>query len=277
MERYCYFNEKIIPAGKAHISPRDLGILRGYAVFDVMCTQNGKPFLFSEHWKRLRGSAKELGLVIPLKSKEYERIILKLVKANGFKKSTVRTVLSGGISSDGFSLDKGKETFYILVDEFKELPKEVFEKGARAITLEYAREIPRAKIASYIFSIRNYHRKIKAKALEMIYVKDGIALEASTSNFFIVKNGIVITPKEEILLGITRNLSVRLAKKAKLKVEEREVKLSELFDADEVFLSATNKDIVPVVRIDGKKIGDGKVGETTKKMMEFFGEFMRNY
>lgn len=266
-----------MPIEKAKINPYDLGILRGYCVFDVMCTQNEKPFLLDEHWKRFQNSAKELGLIIPVSKEKYLKNILKLLKLNGFKKSTIRTVLSGGVSSDGFSLENGKETCYILVEKFKDLPKKYYEKGVKVITVNYSRHFPKAKIANYITAIKNQNNKKKEKALEIIYVSNGKAFEAATSNFFIVKKGIVIAPKEGILLGITRNIVIDLAKKNKLKVLERDVKISELFKADEVFLVATNKDVVPVVNIDGKKIGDGKVGKMTKKIIGIFEDFAKKY
>lgn len=277
MKECCFYNGKIIPLKKIAISPYDLGILRGYCVFDVMCTQNGKPFLLEEHWKRFLNSAKELGLIVPIAKEEYEKNLQKLIKLNGFKKSTIRTVLSGGVSSDGFSLENGKETFYILVEEFKALSEEYYQNGVGVMTINHSRHFPKAKIASYIMAIKNQARKKKAKALEIIYLDGGKALEAATSNFFIVKNGTIFTPKSRILLGITRNLVIRLARRNRLKVIERDIPEEELYSSDEVFLSATNKGIVPVVRIDGKKIGDGKVGEVTKKLMSIFGRFVMNY
>jgi branched-subunit amino acid aminotransferase/4-amino-4-deoxychorismate lyase len=277
MRKYCYFEGKIIPLEKAKISPYDLGILRGYCVFDVMCTQNGKPFLLSKHWKRFQNSAKELMLKIPVNQKKYEKIVEKLIKLNGFEKSTVRTVLSGGLSSDGFSLENGNETFYILVEKFKKLPEECFQKGAKLITLEFFRNFPKAKIANYIAAIKNQNKKKKSKALEIIYTSQGKVLEASTSNFFIVKNGIIATPKEKILLGITRNLVVNLARKNKFKVEERDISMKDFLAADEIFLAATNKDIVPIVNVDGGKIGNGKVGKVTKRLMDIFESFVKKY
>lgn len=271
----CFFNGKTVSLNKVKIDPYDLGILRGYSVFDVMRVQNEKPFLLDDHWRRLQSSAKELNLKIPVSRKEYGKTVKKLLAANKFKKSIIRTMLTGGISADAMS--PGKETFYILIEKFKPLPNLVYKKGAGVITLDYKRDFPQAKISNYITAIRSHGRKNKKGALEIIYTNNGKALEASTSNFFIIKNNILITPKEDILLGMTRNLVIKLAKKAGYKVQERNVKIKELYSADEVFLTASNKDIVPVVKINDRKISNGKIGDITKDLVHLFNVFVKNY
>ena len=276
MKNYCYFNGKITTLEKIKISPYDLGVLRGYGVFDVMRAQNGKPFLFDEHWKRFVNSADELNLKIPINKKKYKILVELLLKKNHFKESIIRTVMTGGISENGFLYSPKKETFYIIIEKFQPLPEEIFKNGAAVMTVEYERHIPHAKITNYVMAIKNQEVRIKNNALEIIYVKDGKALEASTSNFFIVKEGKIITPKEKILLGTTRNLSLKIAQKAGYKVQEREVKTEEIYSADEMFLTATNKDIVPVVKVDGKRIGTGKVGKITEVRMSDFGDFVKN-
>ncbi|PIR73700.1 MAG: amino acid aminotransferase [Candidatus Moranbacteria bacterium CG10_big_fil_rev_8_21_14_0_10_35_21] len=277
MKNYAYFNGKIISTDKIKISPYDLGIHRGYGAFDLMCTQNGKVFLLDDHWKRFLGSAKELGIKVPVTKKEFGEIIEKLLKINKFEKANVRAVITGGISEDTFCCQPGQETFFILVAKFTSLLKEYYEKGAHVITMEYSRDFPWAKLTNYVAAIKKHKHKVKNKALEIIYINQGRATEASTSNFFIVKKGKLITTKEGILYGITRKVVIELAKKLKISVEERKINKKELFEADEIFLTATNKDIVPVVKVDGKKIGDGKVGKMTKILMEEFRKFAEKY
>lgn len=277
MSIYCYFNGKVTTLDKVKISPYDIGMLRGYGVFDVMCTQNGRAFLLDEHWKRFQNSAKELGIKIPIAKGEYKKTVEKLLHLNKFKKANIRTVLTGGASDNAFTYQPGRETFLILIEKFKALPDEVFEKGAKVMTLEYDRDFPRAKVTNYVAAIRKQAEKIRKKALEIIYIRNGKALEASTSNFFIVKNDTLITTRDGILVGITRNLAIKLAKQRGLKVEERVISEKELYAADEIFLTATNKDIVPIVQVDGKKIGNGKAGYVTKQIMEAFQEFVEKY
>jgi len=273
----CYWNGKITTVDKIKISPYDIGFLRGYGVFDVMCTQNGQPFLLDAHFQRLQNSAEELGLKFSLPKKEYTAIVAKLLKANGFPKSTIRTVFTGGGSPNGFVYCPGRETLLILIEKFQSLPKEIYTKGAQVITVAHRRHLPRVKMTNYVMAIKKQNKKSQAQALEIIYVDNGQALEASTSNFFIVKKGKLITTKDGVLLGITRNIVIQLAKKNKIKIAERIISEKELYAADEIFLTATNKDVVPVVKIDGKKVGDGKVGKTTKSVMQLFQDFVKKY
>jgi len=272
---HCYFNGNIIPKNKIKISPYDLGFLRGYGVFDVMCTQNGKPFLLDQHWKRFQRSAKELGLKIPLSKKNFKVIIVRLLKLNSFNESIIRTILTGGVSKDAFS--PAKETFCILIEKFKPLPPAYYTEGVGVMTLDYKREFPHAKITNYVAAIKNHNNKTKNGSVEIVYMKDGKVLEASTSNFFIFKGKSLITTKSDILFGVTRNLVIKLARKNGYVVKERDINIKELFSADEFFLTASNKNILPVVKVDGKMIGDGKVGKRTKDLIGIFKKFIEKY
>lgn len=271
----CYFNGKICNLKDVKISPYDIGMLRGYGVFDVMCTANGKPFLFEEHFARLEKFAKAIKLRLPFSKKEFANILQKLLKINGFKKSTIRTVLTGGESANAYLPGK-KPTCYIIIEKFDSLPKEAFDNGVGVVTLEFGRQFPEVKITNYLQAIRNQDLKNRKKALEITYIKNGKVLENSTSNIFIFKKDVLVTAKEGVLKGTTRNLVLKLAKK-KFKVEEREVVEKEFRQASEVFLTGANKDVVPVVKIDGKKVGDGKVGKNTKIVMELFREYYEKY
>jgi len=274
MKRYCYFNGKIKELKNVKISPYDIGILRGYGVFDVMRTVNGKPFLIDKHWKRFENSAKELCLKIPIKRDQYEKVLKKLIKINKFPDSVIRTVLTGGVSADAFSI--GKLTFYILIEKYHVYPKSLYEKGAKVITLDFQRSNPKAKVTNYVEAIRNQSRKLKGKALEILYVNKGHVLEFSTSNVMLFINNVLVTPKDNVLLGTTRNLVLELAKK-KYKVEERAVRTEELKKAQEVLLTAGNKQIVPIVQIDNWKVGNGQVGKNTKALMQMLEDYMKNY
>ena len=274
---FCYFNGKIVRADKALIHPNDLGILRGYGVFDVLKTVNGKIFLFDEHFKRLNDSADYLGVKLPVEKIEIEEVIKKLIARNKTKQASIRIVLTGGRSADVMHFDSRTPTFYILVSEFKPLEPELFKNGIKLATVGHSRDAAEIKTTNYVEAVKAINeRQKKEKFFEILYVSDGKVLEASTSNFFVFIGDKLITPKGNILKGITRNLVIKLAKK-EFEVEERELKTEELALVTEAFIAATNKDIVPVVQIDDKKIGSGKPGNNTKRLMEIFEEFVRNY
>ena len=274
---FCYFNGKIVPADKALIHPNDLGVLRGYGVFDVLKTVNGKIFLFDEHFKRLNDSAGYLGVKLPMKKTEIKETIKKLIVKNKISQASIRIVLTGGRSADVICFDCEKPTFYILVSEFKPLKPELFKKGIKLATVDHSRDAAEIKTTNYVEAVRAINeRQKKEKFFEILYVSNNVVLEASTSNFFVFIGDKLITPKGNILKGITRNLVIKLAKK-EFEVEERELKTEELALVTEAFIAATNKDIVPVVQIDDKKIGSGQPGQNTKRLMEIFEEFVRAY
>ena len=275
MKSYAYFNGKIKAIDKVKISPLDLGFIRGYGIFDVMRTQNGKLLLLNEHWRRFQNAAKELNLKIPINKNKCHELIRKLLKLNNFPESIIRIVLTGGISKDLFSLS-GQETFLILAERFELLNKRIYEKGVNAVTLNFCRELPKIKTTNYLEAIRHQNFKDRHKAFEIIYVKNSEVLEASTSNIFIFKKNVLITPKDKILSGITRNLIIKLAKNL-FRIEEKKISKKELINASEVFLTATNKNIVPIIKIDGKNISSGKVGKNTKILMVKLSEFLKKY
>lgn len=280
MSNFCYSNGKIVSVDKAMIHIDDLGLLRGYGVFDVMKTVNGKIFMFDEHFKRLSDSAHYLGVKLPIKKNEIEKIIKKLISKNKIstsKQASIRIVLTGGRSADAMHFNSDTPTFYILVSEFKPLTENLFKDGIKLATVNHNRDIAETKTTNYIVAVKNINeRQKKEKFFEILYVSNDVVLEASTSNFFVFIGDKIITSKDGILKGITRNLLIDLAKK-EFEIEERELKVEELNVATEAFIAATNKDIVPVVQINDFKIGSGKPGKNTKRLMKIFSDFMRNY
>jgi branched-chain amino acid aminotransferase len=276
MTKYCYINGKIIPVNKASVSLDDIGILRAYGVFEFLKTYNGKPFFLRKHLARLKRSAKILNLKIPISQKQLITEIKKLLIKNKFEESFIRIVLTGGRSRDGIHYDYNSPTFFILVDELKRLPLSMYQKGIKLITYEYQREISQAKTINYITSIKLQSLCKRKKALDVLYVSNGCVLEAPTSNFFLFKKNTLVTSKNNILIGITRDFVIKLAKD-KFKIEERDILVEELKTAREAFITATNKEIVPVVKIDNKNIGNGKVGQNTRYLINLFQKYTKNY
>lgn len=258
--KYCYFNGKIVLEKTAKIDLSDVGLLRGYSVFDVMRVYSGESFLLSGHFNRLKNSAKELHLRLPINETEFVLVIKKLLKKNNVKDVNVRSFLTGS------------GVFFIRFEEVVPLPKKFYKNGAKVITLDYSRYLPHAKTSNYISSLRESRRMKKEKAMEILYTYNKKVLECSTSNFFIVKNKVLITPNHGVLGGMTRHFVSKLAKENGFKVKERDLKVTELKTADEAFLTATNKEIVPIVMVDSLKIGNGQVGESTKVLMKLLAD-----
>lgn len=278
MKKYCYCSGEIMELNEVKISPYDLGFMRGYGIFDAMKTANGALFCFDEHWDKFKKSAQEMGLVLDISKEEFKDAISTLLEKNNIKEAAIKTILTGGESPNGFS-KSAKSTMLILVDDLSNfaVSAEVYQKGWKLISLEFQRCLPEIKTLSYLVPIKNQEEKIKNGAQEIVYKKDGNILECSTSNIFMVKDGAIITPRENVFLGTARNLVIQIAQRNGFEVVERNIKVEEFLAADEVFLTATYKKIMPVVEVDKGVIGDGQVGKKTKKLIELLDEFIKNY
>lgn len=273
MEKYCYLNGKIIETKKAKVSITDIGLLRGFGVFDALKTYDGRPFLFAHHYKRIVNSAKMIGLHFPISQEQTEKIIRELVKKNKASDISVRIVLTGGESTDGTNYNAAKPTVYILMHKAEIFHPDLYRKGAKLITVEYGREVPKSKTNNYITKLKNDSLKHAKKAHELLYINNGNVLEGATCNIFIFKGNTLITPKDNILIGTRRELVLKIAHN-QFKIEERDIKLKELLSADEVFITSCNRGIMPVTQIDNKKIGTGKVGINAQKLMAMYAEYV---
>lgn len=266
---YAFLNGKYLPISQAKISITDVAVLRGYAIFDSLAAVNSRVVDVDQHLKRFRNSAKLLGLRCPYTNAEIKKILVKLLNKNKFKKSRVKIVLSGGQVVNNIEFNPAKPTFFITNEPAPEVSPTIFTKGVSLVSLEHQRELAEAKTINYITAVQHQIWRKQKRAFEILYKYNSKALECTTSNFFIIKGKKVITPKKNVLAGITRAHTIRVAKKF-YKVEEREVPWTEVKKADEAFITATYKDVIPVVKIDNFKIGSGQVGPVTKHLMSLY-------
>src|SRR3989338_2385098 len=210
------------------------------------------------------------GKILPFA--EAKVVIEEILLKNGFsKRANVRMILTGGKTLNGIEYDFEHPTFYILAEKWEPLSQDFYERGVRLITYEHMRELPEYKTVNYIRAVNLQNWRKEEKALEILYTYGGEVLECATSNIFIVKNKTLITPDENILKGITRKVVLELALN-KYKIEERPVEEEELKTADEVFITSSFKDIVPIVRINDFEVANGQVGPVTKKLSEEFAK-----
>ncbi len=274
MKKYCFQNGKIVPLSEAFISPDDVGFLRGYGVFEVLRTYNSKPFLVDWHLDRFESSAEMLDIEKIPSRQEINNHLEELTELFSGNEVSLRIIATGGRTQDSFTPNREEPTFLIIAEEFVDLDSRVYQEGVTLYSVEYKRSLPEAKTLNYILPIKIKTEKEKEGFFDILYRSDGLVLESSTSSFFIVKDGKIITADKDILKGITRRFLIKIAD---LPVEERPVRFEEITSADEAFLTATNKEIVPVVGVDEIKIGDGKVGVITQRLMKLFKDKAEEY
>ncbi len=266
---FCFLNGEIVPLSEAKISPEDIGFLRGYGIFEFLYAEKGKFVFFDEHMERFENSAEKMNISIPVSRKEIDITIKELMKRNNLESAYIKIVLTGGLVENSIFYNKSKPTLLIITQEPSFLDDKCYKEGVTLLTVEHERVFPKVKTTNYIVAVHELPSVREKGALDVLYTVKGEVKESSTSNFFIVKGDTIITPKEGILSGITRMKVLEIAEREFL-VEKRDVHVSELEEADEAFITATNKKVLPVVKVDNITIGKGKVGEKTSYLMELY-------
>lgn len=252
MDYPIWFNGAWKPANEVYVSVKDIGFLRGYGIFDFFRIMDGKPIFLAEHLARLQRSAEKIGIELPYSLDELSTCIYELAGITSDSCLGVKIVLTGGESSNGYLPNQPNLWILPAVFQFTDPAK-----GMRLMSKEFVREMADIKSLNYAFGISNLPEMKAAGADDLIYytAQHGVS-ESTRSNLFYVKNGEVFTPAAHILEGITRMKVLELARK-RYKVHVQTCSLDEFLSADEVFTTGSTKRVVPILAIDGKKIGDG--------------------
>lgn len=264
MKPFCFADGKFIPTESATIHPSDLGLIRGYGIFDFFRTANYQPLFLDHYLDRFITSAEKTYLPLDYSRAELKSIITGLIEKNDLREGGIRMVLSGGVSENHFSPAKGK--LFIFAESLIFPSEEKYQQGVKLLTLEYVRAIADIKTTNYTLPVWHSVNWKRLGAEDVLYHWNGWVSESSRSNFFIVKDGVIHTPDQHILLGITRKHLLHLAGNAVI----RPISLEEVWEAEEAFVSSTTKILLPVTQLDDRKIGNGKVGKTTLEILEKF-------
>jgi branched-subunit amino acid aminotransferase/4-amino-4-deoxychorismate lyase len=271
MTYYCFLNGKTLPANEATVAISDLGLLRGYAIFDYLKTYNGKAFRLQDYLDRFRASAADLRLPLKYSDTEITSLVDALLQKSGVTGDVgIRLLLTGGSSPDSMSI--AEPNFAIILEYLPPSPKEMYENGVKLLTHNFRRIFPLSKTTNYVTAIKMMPQIKAQNAFDLLYVHDGEVLELTRNNFFLIKGNSLITAKDGVLLGVTRKVILELAEKH-FNVEVRRVDESELYTADEAFLTGSAKKIIPVVQLDEHVYGNGKPGAGTKKIIQLFYEY----
>lgn len=270
----CWINGQLLHGDKATIGINDLGLLRGYAIFDFCRTAHGKPFLLDHHLIRFRKSAALIELPLNYTDNELTRAVYDTLQLSNLTLAGIRLLLTGGYTPD--SMTCTKPTLIITAEPLAQINDTLLHTGVKLMSHAYQRELPEVKTTNYMMALRLRHIQQQQQAYDILYHHNGHILELTRSNFFIVKDQKVITPSSHVLKGITRKTVLELARD-QYAVEERAVTWKELKEADEAFLTGTNKKILPVVQVDDIVIGKGKPGIVTNNLYNTFLEFEKTY
>ena len=265
-----YINGQYVKEEDAKISVLDLAVLRGFSVFDYLRTYNGRPFHLQEHLERLRYSAEHVGISLPNSLAEIEEIIHTVQKLNHLSEASIKILVTGGTSPNQFT-PAPQGHLIVFAYPLTPYPSHYYSSGIKVITTKLNRSLPTSKTTQYTPAIVAMQTGRKESAQEALYLNaTGEILEATTSNFFAFKNGTLYTCcSEEVLIGITREVVLRLAF-PHFEIKTQAVHYSEMGDLDEAFITASNKEVMPVTQIDSQIIGNGQVGPKTKQIMELF-------
>ncbi|HLI08034.1 MAG TPA: aminotransferase class IV [Ktedonobacteraceae bacterium] len=264
-----YVNGRWVHPDEASISINDIGLLRAYSVFESLRTYDRRPFHLDEHLDRLYRSAEIIEMDIPWSWEQIADVVREVIARNPYRHAAIRILVTGGVSEDGI-LPSDKPTLNVLITPLPERDMERFARGYKLITTRLQRVAPEAKTTSYVAAVRALKEAARQGAEDALFVNEqGHVLESTRSNFFIFKGDTLITPREGVLMGITRNTVLELARE-RFRVEERPILLEELAAADEAFVTASSKEIVPVVQIDDLMIGTGKPGSRTTELEQRF-------
>lgn len=279
MSLKIYLNDRLVDREDAKVSVFDHGLLYGDGVFEGIRSYNGLVFKLHEHLDRLYESAHTLMLKIPMTKAELEQAVIQTLKANHLKDAYIRLVVTRGVGDLGLDPRKcPKPTIFIITDKITLYPKEYYEKGLEIATVPTVRNHPEAlnpqlKTLNYLNNILAKIEAINAGVNEAILLNSqGYVTECTGENIFYVRGKYIATPPPYvgILKGITRNAVLQIASRLGYTVEENVFTRHELYTADEVFLTGTAAEIVPIVKIDNRPIGNGKPGKITALLTKEF-------
>ena len=277
-----WLDGKLVDQEDAKITVFDHGLLYGDGVFEGIRVYNSRVFELQDHIKRLYESAKAIRLTIALSQSELAGAVEKTVEANSITDGYVRLVVTRGVGTLGLNPFICKNScIYIIADTIQLYPEELYEKGMKVISATTVRNHPlaippQAKTMNYLNNILAKIEALDNDVPEAImYNHEGYVAEASGDNVLIVKDGVIYTPPAEAgaLPGITRSIVINLAKEENLQVVEKNLTRFDLYVCDEFFLTGTAAEVIGIVEVDGRIIGDGKPGPITNLLRKKFFEY----
>lgn len=276
-----WLDGNLVDESEAKISVFDHGLLYGDGVFEGIRFYNGRIFRLEEHIRRLFDSAKAIIINLPWTQEEVCKFTCETVAANGLQDGYIRLVVTRGAGELGLNPYLcEKPSMFIIASTIKLYPDETYKNGLSIITCATRRPapgalMPQVKSLNYLNNIMAKVEAIQANALEAVMLNEqGFVAECTGDNLFLLKNGTLYTPliSDGALDGITRAVIIEIAAKLGVPFVERSLTRYDIFTADECFLTGTAAEVIPVVALDRRNIGDGKPGPFTAKFLKEFHE-----
>ena len=284
MELKIWIDGQLVPKAEAKVSVYDHGLLYGDGVFEGIRVYAGKVFEGPAHIRRLYDSAKAIRLTIPMSMDEMSAAIEQTFRANHFQDCYVRAVVTRGTGDLGIDPRKSvRPTVFIIADTISVYPAEMYQRGMAVITSSYIRNHPNASPARVksLNYLNNVLAKIEANDAgvpEAIMLNHlGNVAECTADNIFVVRDGIVSTPAKDqcVLEGITRSVLIDLCKRHGVPIVEGAIQRHDVYVADEIFVTGTGAEVMPITKVDGRTIGEGIAGPITRRLIEAFHERVR--
>lgn len=274
MSYFAYIDQKIIPAHEAKMNAADLGLLRGFGIFDYFRLSGGCPLYMEDYLNRFVASAQALHIPNAPDLATLKEAVQTLLSHNTHTTVGVRLLLTGDVAEDFYMPRTSK--LVLFTEPFKVPPADAYDNGIKVKLLDFERFSPRIKTTSYLPSISAMLAP-GHKAKDILYHKNGYLSELSRSNLFIVKNKVIYTPNAGVLMGITRSHVIKLARSLDFIVVEKPIALADISEFDECFMTSTTKRIVPITTIDEHTIANGKPGVVTRRLLEALIAFEQDY
>jgi len=278
-----YLNGEWMPIEQARIPVLDRGFIFGDGVYEVIPSYSGRPFRLREHLARLKASLEGVRIANPYSTDRWEELVRKIVAGNPWEDQGVYLQVTRGVAPRDHAFPKGvKPTVFMMANPLVTPPQKLRDQGVAAITVADNRWLRcDIKSVSLLANCLLRQSAVDAGAVESVLLREGRLTEGSASNIFLVKNAVIITPPKTnfILPGITYDVVVELARANRIPLEIRQVSEAELRDADELWLTSSTKEVLPISTLDGKPVGHGenagKPGPVAARMYQLYQDYKR--
>ena len=267
-----YLNGEYLPLNEAKVSVLDRGFIFGDGVYEVIPAYGAKPLRFEHHMQRLQDSLDAVRITNPLSNTQWQEILNKLIAEMGSQDQYIYLHITRGVASrDHRFPDDTKPTVFVMSSDLHPVDAALLKTGIAAVTLDDIRwQYCNIKAISLLPNILLRQQAVDKGAMEAILIRNGNMTEGAASNVFIVNEGVIKTPPKgkKLLPGITRDLVVELAKSHNMVIEETSITEKEFLSADEIWLTSSTKEILPVTQINQQQVGNGKPGVVWQDMYQ---------